>query len=217
MEINLDLIQLFRQIGVPASAFDPVFATAKGDGVDDPLYRTDTGVYGSPYYAFDANGREYFLPVTVSYPVTSQGATSIDGFGGGPQSTLKDWQLPYPVISIRVNKKIIETELTERRGTVDELVNIGSYEITIRGFIINSGNEFPEQDVITLRTLFECNAPVSIKCPLTDIFLLRADRSGSDQVVIRSLDFPEIAGVKNVRHYTLTMKSSEPFNLVDIS
>ena len=183
-------------------------------------YRDEEGVYGSPYYALNADGREYYLPVTISFPVnvTVSGSNSeLRPAGPASPKTLQDWNLPNPLISIKNQKKIVETELTERRGTVKEIINMNDYQITVRGVIVNmDGNQFPENDVILLRTLYEQNVPLSIKCPLTDIFLLRPDRSGSDKVVIKSLDFPELPGVKNVRQYTLEMVSDEPFNLVDV-
>ena len=94
---------------------------------------------------------------------------------------------------------------------------IQDYDIVIKGFIITNANEFPENDVTTLRNIYEQNVALSIQCPLTDIFLLRPDRSGSDQVVIRELKFPAINGVKNVRPYELRLVSDEAFNLISIS
>ena len=129
----------------------------------------------------------------------------------------KKWNLPYPVVSISSRKTIVETPLTERRGTVKELINIQDYEITIRGFIIGKPNEFPESDVTLLRTIYEQNTPISIQCPITDIFLVRPERNGSDEVVISDLKFPSIQGVKNVRPYELHLISDEAFNLLTIN
>jgi Domain of unknown function (DUF6046) len=120
------------------------------------------------------------------------------------------------VISISGRKTIIETPLTERRGTVKELINIEDYEIVIKGLIINGTNEFPEADVTTLRDVYEQNVALSIECPMTDIFLLRPDRKGSDQVVIKELKFPAIQGVKHVRPYELRLITDEPYNLISI-
>ena len=111
----------------------------------------------------------------------------------------------------------METPLTERNGTVKELISRADYEITIKGFLIASGNDFPEADATRLRNLFEASVPVSISCALTDLFLLRPDRSGSDQVVFRALAFPEVRGIKNVRPFELQCVSDEPFNLQDIT
>ncbi len=220
-EITFSLADLFEQtFGYKTQAFDPKFNTVVGQSALSPG-RKENGAQGSPYYAADAPGREYYMPVTVTYTDASQGNGLITGDGGttnqGSTGALSKWDLPYPVISISSRKTIVETPLTGRSGTVKELINIQDYEITIKGFIIANTNEFPEADVTTLRTIYEQNVALSIQCPLTDIFLLRPDRGGSDQVVIRELTFPAINGVKNVRAYQLRMVSDEPFNLVTIS
>jgi len=200
-ELSFDLGDLFEQtFGYKTQAFQPQFATVSGDSV---LLRVEQGVYGSPYYADDALGTEYFLPVTITY---------------NNGTSLQQWNLPYPIISLSSRKTIIETPLTERRGTVKELINIQDYEITIKGFIISAtADDFPENDVMTLRSVYEQNIALSIQCPLTDLFLIRPDRSGSDQVVIKELKLPAIAGVKHIRPYELLLVSDEPFNLIDIS
>jgi len=203
MAIDLTLGTLFEKaFGYTTRAFKPDLIPVVGDGGVNEIDRTEFGAYGSDYYANDQNGLEYFLPIKITFPA-----------GNGVQ----EWWLPYPVISVTSKKTIIETALTERRGFVHEYINIDSYEINIKGFIIGNTNEFPESDVTTLRALYEVNAPVFISNPITDIFLLRPDRSGSDQVIIKELRFPEVKGIKNVRPYELVMASDEPFNLIDIS
>lgn len=153
------------------------------------------------------------MPVTVAY---TEGQVEDTIPTDGKTGLLKKWDLPYPVISITSKKTIVETPLTERRGTVKEFINIQNYEIVVKGFIIDSANEFPESDVTTLRTIYEQNVPLSLQCPLTDIFLLRPDRKGSDHVVLCELKFPAISGVKNVRPYELHFESDETFNLISI-
>jgi len=203
-EISFNLAYLFEQaFGYRSQAFEPEFDQVQGSMAPN---RSEQGSLGSPYYSKDGLGREYFMPVTIKYPE-----------GGAEKGTLKKWELPYPVVSITGGKTIVETALTERRGTVKELINNQDYEITIRGFIVGAGNEFPEQEVTTLRTIYEQSTTLSIECPLTDIFLLRPDRSGSDQVVIKQLRLPEVTGIKNVRPYELLLISDEPFNLESIS
>ena len=212
-EINLDLVDFFEKtFGYTTTAFDPKFKQVSGD--QGSLGRgSATGASGSDYYAIGNNGREYYMPIKIVYP--------------GPDITLPDGSvtsglnvdlyLPYPVFSISSRKTIIETPLTERRGTVKELINIEDYQISVKGFIIGTTNEFPEADVTTLVRLYENNTAISIHNPMTDIFLLRPDRSGSDKVVIKDLEFPEVKGVKNVRAYSFKLLSDEPFNLTDIS
>ena len=202
-EISFNLADIFeRAFGYRTAAFDPEFAEARGN---NPALRVDQGAHGSAYYAKDSLGTEYYMPVTIAYPDNAE------------TGALKKWDLPYPVISITSRKTIVETPLTERRGTVKELINIQNYEIVVKGFIIGNTNEFPEDAVTTLRSIYEQNVPLSIQCPLTDIFLLRPDRSGSDQVVLYEIKFPAISGIKNIRPYELHFVSDEPFNLISIS
>ena len=81
-ELSFDLGDLFEQtFGYKTQAFQPQFATVSGDSV---LLRVEQGVYGSPYYADDALGTEYFLPVTITY---------------NNGTSLQQWNLPYPIIS----------------------------------------------------------------------------------------------------------------------
>jgi hypothetical protein len=211
-EINLSA--LFQEaFGYKSPALDPKF---KGVPTDN-LY-TETGIprklYGttasSPFYATADNGREYYLPVTISYP---ENVSVQSAFGSAPAGQLQTWDLPFPVVSIKSEKKIVVTELTERSGTVKELINTGSFEITVRGLFINSKNEMPEDDMRMMRKLYEKQLPLGISCALTDIFLVRPDRGGSDNVVIKSLELPEVRGVKNVIGYELKLVSDEPFNL----
>ena len=196
-EISFDLPQLFElTFGYKTRAFNPQFSGGYGS-------RAVQGKQGSPYYAGDAMGKEYFMPVTLVYEDAAAGRSV-------------RYSLPYPIVSVSGRKTIIETPLSERRGTVKELICQRDYEIVIRGFIIGTNNEFPENEVTRLRDVYEQNTALSIECPLTDIFLLRPDRKGSDQVVIYGLDLPEIKGVKNVRPYCIRMLSDEAFDLVEI-
>ena len=215
-ELTFSLSELFeKSFGYKTTAFDPDFAYVTGNR---PLLRNEQGVHGSPYYAKDALGTEYYMPVTIGYTddttLSDQDAGLI---GNNTVGLLKKWDLPYPVVSIVSRKTIIETPLTERRGTVKELINIQNYEIVVKGFIIGNTNEFPENEVAVLRTIYEQNVPLSLQCPVTDIFLLRPDRSGSDQVVLSEIKLPSLNGVKNIRPYELHFLSDEPFNLISIS
>jgi Domain of unknown function (DUF6046) len=200
---SLSLGDLFEQtFGYKTQAFNPDFDAVQGYTYPN---RTEQGAQGTPLYATDALGREYFMPVVFLIPQSESGTVTAK------------YSLPYPVVSVTARKTVISTPLTERRGTVKELINSLDYEITIRGFIIGAGNEFPEQEVAQLRNLYEQNTALSVQCVLTDLFLLRPDRKGSDQVVITELRFPAVSGVKNVRPYELRLVSDEPFNLEDIS
>lgn len=212
-ELSFSLPDLFEKaFGYRTQAFSPEFAPVNGF---QPTSRLEQGSYGSPYYSKNSLGVEYFMPVTMLYPAGS-GSGSLTN-SANPQGSLQRWNLPYPVVSISTRKTIVETKLTERRGTVKELINTQDFEIVVKGLLIAPGNEFPENDMKTLRDIYELNMAISIQSALTDIFLIRPDRTGSDQVVIRDLRFQPIKGIKNIRPYELTLLSDEAFNLQEIS
>lgn len=213
--VSLDLGDLYKKVFGKEVNFDPKLDEVLGEYPDT---RINTGAAGSKYYADDLTlGVEYFMPVTFLYPNTTTEGDQVGAGGESAEGGLISWDLPFPLISITARKILIETHLTERRGTVKELISTGDYDITIRGFLIAETNDYPENLVTTLRNLFEANAAVKIKCPLTDIFLKRPERNGSDDVVITRLNLPGLKGVKNVVPYELDLVSDEPFNLIDIS
>lgn len=194
--------------------FEPQFETVFGNSFGQRLEKSALPG-AAPYYAFDANGREYFMPVKVKY--ASSVGTASGNFGVGVDvSRYESFDLPYPCIAINSRKLIVETPLTERRGTVKEVINVQDYQITIKGVAIIKDNDFPEQWVARLRDLYESSQPISIECALTDIFLLRRDRTGSDNVVITRIDFPEMRGVKHAVAYQIDCVSDAPFELVSI-
>lgn len=195
--------------GQKTEAFDPKdFST-----YNRPASRqTNSNISNAPYYKTDAIlGREYFMPVTVSYPIISN--TGITSVISGNES----FDLSFPVITVSASKNIVKTELTERTGTFKELISQGDWQITIRGLLINTINDFPESQFMQLINLWKTDVPISIKSPLTDMLLIHADRNGSDQVVIESIDFPPTIGVQHVKGYEIKLVSDAPFNLETIS
>lgn len=160
--------------------------------------RTEIGLYGSNYYATGTNGREYYLPVTVSY---------IDELGDEVV-----FNLPYPIVSFTRQKKIIATDMTERNSQVMELINNGSWNITIRGFCINTVNELPESDVQKLMALEGQKQSVKIRSVLTDLIL----NNTGYLAVVNSMNVMEVRGSKMMRPYELSLISNQEFNLLDI-
>ncbi|MES2701869.1 MAG: DUF6046 domain-containing protein [Bacteroidota bacterium] len=207
--ISISLSDLFEKtFGYKTKAFDPKFKHVTGDAgiLSD---RKEQGANGAPYYATSSLGIEYYMPVTLSYEETEPLPEQ-----DGTLTIVKKYDLPYPVISMSSKKTFVETALTERSGTVKELINVQDYEITVRGFLIGTTHEFPESEMTQLRSIYEKNIAVSISSALTDIFLLRPRRNSSDKVVLKELVLPSLTGVKNVRPYELRMVSDEAFNLV---
>lgn len=122
--------------------------------------------------------------------------------------------MPYPVMRITNKKRIVETNLVNRTGTVKELISMEDWEIEIHGLIVSKDGTFPDEQIMQLRDLYKQGNSLAISSTLTDIFLCQKETGGSDQVIIYDLEFPEVRGVINVRPYLMKLKSDAPFDLV---
>lgn len=150
---------------------------------------------GQPLYENDMYGREMFMPVKMSIPFMT--------------GTI-DLIIPFAVVSISRRKTVVETAMPERSGTVKELINAEDYSINIKGIIIRPDNEWPEDEIIKLKSLQDYNQNLVLRSALTDIFL-----SGEHQhkVVLKSFSMPATPGVQNAKAFDLDCVSDSIFEL----
>ena len=165
--------------------------------IPNAVAQSDSAKLGSKFFATDVHGRYYFLPVTIYY---------------NDIQTHKDfsYDLPFPVIGTDAGKDIIETSLVERNGSVKEIINTNDIIISIKGFIVDPNNNYPEDDVRELfETVFLPNQTVKIRSALTDIFL----KDNEFSVVVKKLRFPPVTGVIGAKPYEIDLVSDAIFDL----
>lgn len=94
--------------------------------------------------------------------------------------------------SIRVNSKktIVKTAVSERFGTVKELFNVGDYQFTIKGVLIGKNRQFPDDQILKLKELYETVETVELFNAYAELFMNKASR----KIAIESLEFPEVIG-----------------------
>ncbi|WP_165044650.1 DUF6046 domain-containing protein [Dysgonomonas sp. ZJ709] len=144
-----------------------------------------------PYYANNNNGNEMFLPIWLIRPDRSQ-------------------MLLQNTVSSFTNKKtIVETPLVNRQGTVKEEISVNDWDINIKGLIVSIDMDYPEDDVTALKELYDLGVVLGIQNVRSAIVL----KDTSEQVVIRSLRFPEIKGMRNVQAFEMDLSSDIPFAL----
>ncbi len=194
---NFDLGDYFNRIwGYRSPAFDPVLDDIKG--VRKGLRRKERGTLGSPYYAVDAEGREYYMPVSIEYTDAS--------------GVLNTINLPHPVISYEGRKNLVRTALTERNADAIEIINTGGYTINIKGFLIGEANEYPEELKKLIDKVFEINAAVTLRCVKTDFAL----KGVGFKVVFEKVNYPDLKGVKHVQPYEISCVSDLEFSLEEV-
>lgn len=106
-------------------------------------------------------------------------------------------------VSVNLVSTIVNTPVVERKGTVNEIVNIDDYKFTIRGFLIGKNRTVPEQDILDLVALKESTQEKTLHGGYPELFL-----DESCRIVISELDFPEVQGQNHwIRPFSLTCKS----------
>lgn len=172
----------------------------KAFGVNMPEYTLNaqpqtppetTSIYGTPFYGSNhVTGGYYFLPAYFDLNDDS------------------DYTIPFPIIRVQSQKRMIETPLTERKGVVVEVVNQESWKIYIKGFIISKDGRYPEQEIAKMIEVYELNTALRLRCALTDLYL-----TADDRVCIKSINFPEVKGIETVKPYELELISVNIFDL----
>ena len=147
-----------------------------------------SAIYGSK----DLIGREVFCPVIIE--------------AGGIT-----YEFPFAVMDLKSKATIVETPIAERGGTVIEEIGVEAWKISIKGFLIDPLNQFPEEQLNMLNKVWKTRAPVRLKCALSDLFLEQ-----DDHVVITSLTIPEKAKVIGVKDFSMEMTQATILDLNSI-
>lgn len=112
--------------------------------------------------------------------------------------------LPNTTMSVRRKKRIVSTELTNRDGEVNELINLKNFVFRIQGVVVDDA--WPEDFIADLNDLDNRNESVEIKNGLTDI-LLPDER----QVIIEGITLPAMKGHPNTVAYEINLMSDKNF------
>ena len=123
--------------------------------------------------------------------------------------TLKDAEgevfLPCATISCSRKNTIIRTAVSERAGTIHEQFAVGDWIIQIKGVVIGTRGDFPEETLCRLLKMADNHDTVEIACPLTDLLL-----QGCSKIIVESIDIPAIEG-RNIRHLPFTLACESDF------
>ncbi len=192
---NFDIAGAFQQIFgyrppdnyvIPANTANPQKQSGMGLILPNKPAQAITTLTGAPIKAQDVEfKRDYFLPVILA-----------------------NNYLPFPVISVEQDKHIVETMLTEQRGTVNEIISSGDIRITIKGIIYRPDGNFPEQEIALLNNLFLQQRSLPIQNAITDI-VLQTDggQAYTDVIITRFRILPSVGKTIGYRAYEMELKS----------
>lgn len=153
--------------------------------------RREQNIKGSPFYALNPNGNEVFLPIWLIKP-------------NGEKVLLSN------TVSSFVSKiSIVETPMVNRKGSVKEEISIDDWDINIKGIIVSKDYDYPDQEVYELNQLKEMGVALGIENARASLLL-----EEKEMVVIKSLTFPELKGMKNVQPFEMNLVSDIEFDLI---
>lgn len=103
-------------------------------------------------------------------------------------------------------KKVVESDILGRDGTVEELIALDDWSMTIRGLIINyESTDYPEQRVKDLQKLCELKSSV---IPVEGTFLTMLDIR---YLSLHRLSLKPTIGYGNIQAFEIEAKSKRPF------
>jgi hypothetical protein len=106
-------------------------------------------------------------------------------------------------IRVTSKKTIIRTAVSERVGTIKEQFSIGDYIFSVKGVLIGANRQFPDEQILKLKQLYETTEPVELHNALAELFM-----TDSRRIAIESIEFPETkGGSKHHRPFTMTCES----------
>lgn len=183
---KIDIFDLYQQVfGLGFMRIRPLRLTALEDKVD----LTAMTLEGD---AEPSSALKSFIGTPIHLPLTING-----------------YLLPNePLVTITMNKKIIETELDGNDGTFKEEFSLGDYDVNIKGILIDENNpdQLPESQIRQLRDVLETRGSVKVSNTLLSFFNI-------DRLAIYSCSFPEYAGSMEMVPYEITCKSDKEFDL----
>lgn len=116
-----------------------------------------------------------------------------------------------PLVSMNLQKTIVETATVgkERIGTVKEYICTEDYQIFIRGVCVNDDPDereiYPAEQVQDIQKMFLINDSLEV---ITNPFL---ELFGIRNVVLKSIDWEEMAGQQGLQKFTITGVSDNDF------
>ncbi|NDW10448.1 DUF6046 domain-containing protein [Dysgonomonas sp. 520] len=198
-----DLGDIFRQVwGYAAPPFlfslqnkveDALFGKNEESGeyeFDKPMVERERNIQSVSFYAENNNCNRMFLPIWLIKPDNSK------------------FLLQNTVSTMYSKKTIVETPLVNRKGTVKEEMAVEDWIIDIKGLIVSTDMDYPDWEVFQLNELYEQSTSLGIENARTSLILKEDER-----VVIKSLRFPEIKGMKNIQAFEMSLVSDIPFSL----
>jgi len=133
--------------------------------------------------------------------------------GGSYETNIAGQVVSFPsiklyaaLITVTQAKKIVETEIQGRNGTVKEYIGLSDYDVQIDGTITAASGSTPDTDVIDLKKMLDAPVPIDVVCPWLQ-------NLGITNLVVMSYELPQDAGGEAYQTFSINCKSDTPIEL----
>lgn len=120
---------------------------------------------------------------------------------------LPELELQTVIMRVSKSKNIIQTEVTNRPGTVKEYINDGDYTISVNGQITTEQRTVaPQETAFSLDSFLSLGQTLEVSSTFLLVF-------GITNVVVVDYSIAERQGARNTYDFTINMMSDEPIEL----
>ena len=134
----------------------------------------------------------------IWFPITFKGGKLVAGTYEGIHISIDAC-----TISVNLATTVVSTPVVERKGMVNEIINIDDYVFTIRGFLIGKNRTVPEDKIRALVDFKESTQEKTMHGGYPEIFL-----DESCRIIVTNLEFPVVQGQNHwIRPFSMSCKS----------
>lgn len=146
------------------------------------------------------------LGTPVFSDLTLKGGTYSDNAGN--TFTFEDVYFETVVMIVEQEKRIIETEIQGRDGSVAEYIGLSDYMITINAVLTFPNGTYDRELVTRMKQLLV--APVAVKC--VSWYLQMWD---IDEVIVQAYSVPQIQGAYSMQPVSIAAKSDRNLDITE--
>ena len=112
------------------------------------------------------------------------------------------------LITINQQKNIVRTSVNNRKGTIKEYISDGDFSVQIQGILVGDGNNYPLDDVHTLKKLLAEPQNIKVVSPYLELW-------GIYELTVETYNIPQQQGWQNIQPFEISAYSDEPLELIN--
>jgi hypothetical protein len=147
------------------------------------------------------NGKISELGTPVLVNVVFPGGSFIDE--NGATQSWKELEINNIICTVKIQKRIIKTEIQGRNGDVKEYIGLGDYMVEFDGAFNGKNGVYPIDDAKALKTMLIAPQPLAVGC-------WWLQNLGVDTIVVEDWFMPQVRGEYATQYFNFSASSDKP-------